>query len=65
MKTQAERKTNLSFPVGLYFRQFFASDRAVKFINPFSFWHQYKIDYLETCWQFDPIRFLERCRQIN
>ncbi|WP_036477864.1 DUF4278 domain-containing protein [Myxosarcina sp. GI1] len=65
MKLQATKKHDISFPFKLYWRQLFSSHQYVKFIDPFSFWHRYKIDHLETCWELNPVLFLERCYRLD
>ena len=52
-----------SFPWSLYFRQLFAADTYVRFINPFNFWRRYRIKHLEKCSELDLIEHLERCYQ--
>lgn len=61
MTTINKRATKISFPFGLYFKQLFATDTYVKFINPFNFWRKYKINHLETCREFNLVKYLERC----
>lgn len=65
MKAKAEQKIKISFLISQYFQQLFDSDPHVKFINPFSFWRRYRINHLESCWEIDIVRYLERCRQIE
>jgi hypothetical protein len=65
MKTQAVHPIKLRFPLYLYFQQLFTPDLYVKFINPFSFWRRYRINHLETCWEFNLVRHLENCRKID
>lgn len=55
----------IKFPFLLYFKQLFAANIYVKFINPFSFWRRYKINHLETCLEFDTIRHLETCQHLK
>lgn len=55
----------IGFPLGLYFQQLFATDIYVRFINPWRFWHRYKIDHLENCREFNTVRYLESCHQIE
>ena len=57
--------TKISFPFSLYFKQLFAADPYVRYINPFSFWHRYKINHLETCRELDTVEYLERCLQLQ
>ena len=56
-------KIKFGFPWNLYFRQLFATDAYVRFINPFNFWRRYKIEHLETCSELDLVEHLERCYQ--
>ncbi len=65
MKAKEEQKIKISFPISQYFQQLFGPDFYVKFINPFSFWRRYRIDHLESCWEIDIVRYLERCYQIE
>ena len=65
MKTQEKQKIKINFPLSQYFQQLFASDIYVKFINPFSFWHRYRINHLEACWEINIVQDLERCHQIE
>lgn len=60
-----KRTTKMSFPFGLYLKQLFSADTYVKYINPFSFWHRYKIDRLEACRELDTVKYLENCRQLD
>lgn len=52
-----------SFPWNLYFRQLFAADVYVRFINPFNFWRRSKIKHLENCSEIDLVEHLKRCYQ--
>jgi hypothetical protein len=65
MKIQKVQQIKLRFPLHLYFQQLFTPDLYVKFISPFSFWRRYRINYLETCWEFNWVRHLENCRKID
>ena len=65
MKTKTEQKIKLSFPLYLYLQQLFTPNLYVKFINPFSFWYQYRINHLETCWEFNTVLYLETCLKID
>ena len=56
-------KIKRSFPLSLYFKQLFCSNCYVRLINPWKFWHQYQLEYLEACWNFNIIQHLERCKQ--
>lgn len=63
MKAQAEPKTKISF-LGLYFRQLIDPHTYVRSFNPITFWHRYRIKYLESCWEIDLVRHLERCHKL-
>lgn len=65
MAIKKKHPTKISFPFGLYFKQLFSTDTYVRLINPFSFWHKYRNNYLETCCQLDTVEYLERCHQIE
>lgn len=65
MKPKEKQKIKISFPLGLYFQQLFCPKTYVKLIDPFSFWRRYRINHLEACWDFNMVRYLERCRQIE
>ncbi len=65
MTIKEKRPVNLSFPFGLYFQQLFSTDTYVRLVNPFSFWHRYKINHLERCCELDTVEYLERCHQIE
>ena len=51
------------FPWSLYFRQLFAADTYVRFVNPFNFWREQKIEHLESCSELDLVEHLESCYQ--
>lgn len=55
----------IGFPFSLYLKQLFSTDAYVRHINPFSFWHRYKIDRLETCYELNTVQYLERCHQLD
>ncbi len=63
MKAREEGKTAIKFPMQKYFRQIFSNSTCVTIVNPFEFWRIYKIEHLESCYQYDLVRFLERCRR--
>jgi len=65
MNTGEKRAVKIGFPFGLYFRQLFFADTYVRYINPFSFWHRYKINHLETCRELNTVRYLENCHRLN
>ena len=65
MQIKEAKKSKIRFPVGLYFQQLVSSDTYAKFVNPFSFWHKYKINHLETSWEFDIVQHLEYCHQTE
>ncbi len=64
-QTKTIQKPKVNFPVLLYFQQLFAANIHVKFLNPFSFWRKYKVEYLEKCWNFDMIRHFKNCHQLE
>lgn len=65
MNTEEKRLIKINFPLALYFKQLFAADTYVRYINPFSFWRKYKINHLETCCELDTIKYLERCYRLQ
>ncbi len=65
MKTKEKQKIKIGFPFKLYFKQLFCPDLYVRLINPFRFWHRYKLDRLEACWDFNIIQYLERCKKFK
>lgn len=65
MTIREKPQKKISFPFGLYFKQLFSTDTYVRLINPFSFWHKYRNNYLETCCQLDTVEYLECCHQIE
>lgn len=50
-----------SFPLGSYFRQLFAADTYVRFINPLEFWRRHQIKHLNNCSKLDSVEHLKRC----
>lgn len=65
MNTKEKRAIRIGFPFGLYLRQLFSPDTYVRYINPFSFWHRYKIDCLKACYEIDTVEYLENCHRLN
>ncbi|MGV2829364.1 DUF4278 domain-containing protein [Myxosarcina sp. GI1(2024)] len=65
MKANEERRIKISFPFSLYFQQLVCPNTYVKSLNPFSFWRRYRNRYLETCWEINLVRYLERCLKIE
>ena len=68
MKIQKDReipKRKISFPFLLYFKQLFAANIYVKFINPFDFWRRYRINHLEKCREINTIQDLENCYKVE
>ena len=65
MKTKEKQKIKIGFPFKLYFKQLFCPDLYVRLINPFRFWHRYKLDRLEACWDLNTIQHLERCKKLK
>ncbi|BAZ40950.1 hypothetical protein NIES4101_69120 [Calothrix sp. NIES-4101] len=53
----------IKFPLWQYLNQPLKHPKTV--INPFRFWHNYKIQRLEYCWNFDRIQFLEKCWEFE
>ena len=60
-----KRPIKMGFPFGFYLRQLYSTNTYARFINPFSFWHRYKINHLETCRELDIVRQLESCYQLD
>jgi hypothetical protein len=65
MNTQEARQIKVNFPFSLYFKQLFAQDTYVRFINPFSFWRRHRIEYLETCCELNTVQYLENCYNLK
>lgn len=65
MNIRHETKIKFDFPLGLYFQQLFDANAYVKFFNPYNFWRSYRIQHLETCWEFNTVKYLEDCYQIE
>jgi hypothetical protein len=65
MNTRETRPVKISFPFRLYFEQLFSHDTYVRFINPFSFWRQYRIKHLESCRELNTVQYLESCHQLE
>ena len=65
MNTGEKRAIKIGFPFSLYFKQLFSADTYARYINPFSFWHRYKIDHLKACHELDTVKYLENCRQLD
>ena len=65
MNAGEKRAIKIGFPFGLYLKQLFSTDTYVRYINPFSFWRRYKIDYLKTCHELDTVQYLENCLQLD
>jgi hypothetical protein len=65
MNTRETRLVKISFPFRLYFEQLFSHDTYVRFINPFSFWRQYRIKHLESCRELNTVKYLESCHQLE
>jgi hypothetical protein len=56
-------KIKINFPLWQYLNQ--RLNHPKTFINPFHFWHNYKIQQLEYCWNLDRIKFLEKCWEFE
>ena len=65
MNTGEKRAIKIGFPFGLYLKQLFSADTYVRYVNPFSFWHRYKIDRLKACYEMDTVEYLENCRRLD
>lgn len=65
MNTKEARQIKVNFPFSLYFQQLFTQDTYVRFINPFSFWHRYRINFLETCCELNAVEHLESCYNLE
>lgn len=65
MNTEEKRLIKMGFPFDLYLKQLFSADSYVRYINPFNFWHRYKINHLETCRDLNPVQHFERCHQLD
>lgn len=63
MKVREEGKISIKFPIQKYFNQIFSNSAYVTIINPFKFWRRYRIEHLESCYQYNLVRFLECCRR--
>lgn len=63
MKVREEGKTAIKFPVGKYFRQIFSNSAYVTIINPFKFWRKYRVERLESCYEYSLTLLLERCQK--
>lgn len=65
MNTTETKPIKLSFPWSLYFEQLFSKDTYVRFINPWSFWREYRIKHLESCRELNTVQYLESCYQLQ
>lgn len=65
MNTKEASQIKVNFPFSLYFKQLFAQDTYVRFVNPFSFWRRYRIDFLETCCELNTVQHLESCYNLE
>ena len=65
MNTGDKQAAKIGFPFGLYLKQLFSADTYVRYINPFSFWRRYRINYLETCYELNTVQHLEHCYQLD
>jgi hypothetical protein len=52
-------KIKIRFPLWKYLNQPLFDRTTV--INPLCFWHNYKIQLLDSCWELDTIELLEKC----
>ena len=53
-----------NFPAIEYYKQLFF-DRGSPIYNPKQFWHQYQSEFLEKCWQLNPLKQLNSCWQLS
>ncbi|MEN9517542.1 MAG: hypothetical protein RLZZ381_130 [Cyanobacteriota bacterium] len=65
MDAKEARPIKVKFPFNLYFKQLFAQDTYVRFINPFGFWRRYRINHLETCCELNTVQYLESCYNLK
>jgi hypothetical protein len=65
MDAKEARQIKINFPFNLYFKQLFAPDTYVRFINPFSFWRRHRINHLETCCELNTVQYLEKCYHLE
>jgi hypothetical protein len=65
MDAKEARQIKVNFPFDLYFKQLFAQDTYVRFINPFSFWRRHRINHLETCCKLNTVQYLENCYHLG
>lgn len=63
MKVTEEGKTTIKFPIQKHFNQIFSNSAYVTIINPFKFWRRYRDEHLESCYEYNLVRFLERCQK--
>jgi hypothetical protein len=55
--------TKFKSPLWSYLNQPLFKEATV--LNPFQFWQNHRIQFLERCWEQDTISFLERCWAQN
>lgn len=56
----ARQSIKQTFPLWSFLTQpLFSSNKL--FLSPFRFWQHYNMQYLEQCWDVDPVSLLERC----
>jgi hypothetical protein len=55
----AKYHIKIRFPLWQYLKQLLVDKSKV--INPFKFWHNYRVQMLENCWKIDSISLLEKC----
>ena len=65
MNAGARQQIKIGFPFRCYLKQLFSADTYVRYVNPFNFWHKYKINHLETCGEINTIQHLESCYQLD
>lgn len=65
MDAKEARQIKVNFPFSLYFKQLFAQDTYVRYINPFSFWRRHRIEHLEACCALNTVQYLENCYHLE
>ncbi len=53
--------TKNGFPFAEYLNQLLFNPNNQTILNPFKFWHIYRIEQLEHCWKQDWTELLEHC----
>ncbi|HAA32040.1 MAG TPA: hypothetical protein DCE56_35475 [Cyanobacteria bacterium UBA8553] len=55
--------SKLRFPLWQFLIQLLFDSTSKTVLNPCLFWHNYKIQLLERCWNYEVIQLLEDCWQ--